>query len=255
MTAPKILLVDDEPNLLLMVGDQLRLEGYDVVTAASGDEALQTLRFQPPDLIVLDISMPGMTGLALLKKLSGPDGAPRYPILIFTARANMEQFFQTTEVEGFLTKASDPTKLLSEVKRILLKTRKIAPPETPPASASKPHRTVLILEDDPTLNMRLKISFSIAGYETLTLTDSHLLSGTLQAHTPHIILLKLILRNTTGADIATSLADYTTAKGIPIILYDSSGIHNPTKKFVNVDKFVPSNVPAELLKATAALLG
>lgn len=256
MTAPKILLVDDEPNLLLMVGDQLRLEGFDVITAASGEEALQTLRLHPPDLIILDISMPGMTGLALLKKLSGPDGMPRYPILVFTARANMEQFFQTAEVEGFLTKASDPSKLISEVKRILLKTRKVPSTEpTSPSPAAKARRIVLILEDEPTLNMRLKVSFSVAGYETITLTDSHLLTETLQARTPDIILLKSILRNTTGSAIASSLSDYTTAKGIRIILYDASGIHQPTDKFVNVDKFVPSNVPADLLKAAAAMLG
>ncbi len=253
MTTARILLIDDEPNLLLVVGDQLRLEGYEVSTARSGDEALQLLRIQPPDLIILDISMPGMTGLALLKKLSGPDGKPRFPILIFTARSNMEQFFQTTSVEGFLSKASDPAQLLTEVKRILLKTRKVVKPEAP--TNPKQRRIVLILEDDPILNMRLKTSFTIAGYETLTITESHSLAETLQNHTPAVILLKSLLAGTTGSAIAASLADYTTARGISIILYDASGINKPGDKFVNVNKFVPSNSPADLLKATATLLG
>ncbi|MEI6515228.1 MAG: response regulator, partial [bacterium] len=169
MTAARILLVDDEPNLLLMVGDQLKIEGYDVVTAITGEDALQALRLQPAHLIILDISMPGMTGLALLKKLSGPDGKPRYPILVFTARSNMEPFFKTTGVEGFLSKDSDPSELLAEVKRILLKTRPLAP--TVVNGNAKPPRVALILEDDPKLNRRLKVSFTVAGYETHTLMD------------------------------------------------------------------------------------
>jgi len=252
MNSPRILLVDDEPNLRLMVGDQLRLEGYEVITASNGDEALQAIRVQPPDLIILDVSMPGMTGLALLKKLSGPDGKPRYPILVFTARSNMEQFFQTTGVEGFLSKASDPTHLLGEVKRILLKNSRPEKKESPPNP--KQRRIIMILEDEPLLNTRLKTSFNIAGYHTITLTDSHGLADALQRQSPAIILLKCVLAGTTGMDIAASLADYTTARGIPIILYDASGIHSAAASFMNVDKFVPSNSPADLLKAVTGML-
>jgi DNA-binding response OmpR family regulator len=252
MTPARILLVDDEPSLLLTVGDLLKLEGYDVTTAQTGEDAILAMRRQTPDLIILDISMPGMTGLALLKKLSGPDGKPHYPILIFSARANMEAFFKTTAVEGFLAKTSDPTQLLAEVKRILLKTRKDA--RTEPQAGSKSRRMVLILEDDPTLNMRMKTSFTIAGYETLTITDGHALAQTLQSHSPSVILLKSLLSGTTGNAIAESLADYTTARGISIILYDASGIHKPGDKFINVTRFIPSNNPADLLKATTALL-
>jgi DNA-binding response OmpR family regulator len=223
-----------------------------VTPAQNGEEALQSLRITTPDLIILDISMPGMTGLALLKKLSGPDGKPRYPILIFTARANMEQFFKTTEVEGFLSKGSDPAQLLAEVRRILLKTRK--PAESTPAAHAHRRRVVLILEHDPTLNMRLRNSFTIAGYEPLMITGSQQLAETLQTHTPAVILLKSVLPGTTGSAIAASLADYTTARGIAVILYDATGIHKPGDTFPNVSKFVPSNSPADLLKATASLL-
>lgn len=252
MNPARILLVDDEPSLCLMVSDQLRLEKYDVVTASSGEEALQAIRIQPPDLIILDISMPGMTGLALLKKLSGPDGKPRYPILVFTARANMGQFFETTGVEGFLSKGSDPAQLTAEVKRILLKTQHTNSPD--PASGSKSRPIVMILENEPLLGTRLKTSFNIAGYQTIVLSDSHALSDALQAHTPAVILLKGILPGMTGADIAVSLADYTTARGIHVILYDNSGIHNQGQSFQNVNKFVPSNTPAALLKAVTSLL-
>lgn len=253
MTPARILLIDDEPNLLLMVGDQLRLEGYEVTTAASGEEALQSLRAQPADLVILDISMPGMTGLALLKKLSGPDGKPRYPILIFTARSNMESFFQTTGVEGFLQKGSDPALLSNEVRRILNKTRAQSRPAAPGGGA-KPRRVVMILEDEPVLGHRLRTSFNIAGYHTITVADSHDLAQALQANPPAIILLKAVLPGTDGIEVAASLADYTAACGIAVVLYDASGLHSPGETFPHVTKFVATNSPAELLKVVASTL-
>lgn len=253
MTPACILLIDDEPALQLTVGDQLRMEGYEVVSAATGDEALQVLRQKPPDLIILDISMPGMSGLTLLKKLSGPDGKPRYPILIFTARANMRPFFSTMSVEGFLAKTSDPTFLLSEVKRILLKTRKATPPSTPSAPGMK--KKIIILEDDPLLRRRIEASFTAAGYEALAISDSGLLTEIIMTKPPALILIKAILRGTTGNTIAASLLDAPGAKGIPIILYDGSGVYKQGDKFINVDRFVASNAPADLLKVVAGMIG
>lgn len=252
MNTANILLVDDEPNLQTMVSDQLRLEGYDVTSAYSGDEALQAMRLKTPDLIILDISMPGMTGLALLKKLSGPDGKPRYPILVFSARSNMEQFFSTTGVEGFLPKTADPNQLSSEVKRILLKTQLAHSPAAEPAA--KARKTIVILEDEPTASMRMKVSFNIAGYHTITVADCHDLAGILQNHTPAIILLKSLLPGTTGSAVAASLRDYTTARRIPILLYDGSGIHKGGTEAPNVTKFIASNTPADLLKTVTSML-
>jgi CheY-like chemotaxis protein len=229
------------------------MEGYDVVGATSGEEALLLLRQTPPDLIILDISMPDMSGLTLLKKLSDPSGKPRYPVLVFTARANMEPFFGTIGVEGFLAKTSDPSLLLLEVKRTILKNKKAFTPNPAPAQGQK--KSLLILEDDPVLSKRLATSFTAAGYEVVTLAESRHLLETLAAHPPSAILLKTILSGTTGPAIAAILADYPQARGIPILLFDGSGIHRQGDKFINVDRFVASSAPADLLKAVAGMIG
>jgi len=253
MNPDRILLIDDEPSLQMTVGDLLRMEGYQVMSATSGDEALQFLRATPPDLIILDISMPGMSGLTLLKKLSDADGKPRYPILVFTARANMEPFFNTMSVEGFLTKASDPARLITEVKRILLKTKKTFTPNNP--SMMRKKKTVVILEDDPLLGTRLKNSFAAAGYDAIAISDPHLVTDTITTHAPAIILIKAILSGTTGSAIAADLANLPGAKGKPIILFDGSGVYQNSHKFINVDRFVASNTPADLLKIVTGLIG
>lgn len=253
MSSARILIIDDEPTLQLTVGDQLRMEGYEVIGATTGDEALQILRQTPPDLIILDISMPGMSGLTLLKKLSGPDGIPRYPILVFTARANMEPFFSTLNVEGFLTKTSDPSLLTSEVKRILLKTQK--PFRLTSLASSKKTKSIVILEDDLLRGKRLETSFVAAGYKAIAIADSRLLGETITAHTPDIILIKAILSGTHGSTLAAALVDYPNAKGIPIVLFDGSGVYQQGNKYINVDRFVASNTPADLLKIVAGIIG
>ncbi len=253
MTPECILLIDDEPTLQLTVGDQLRMEGYEVISATTGEEALQILRQTPPDLIILDISMPSMSGLTLLKKLSDPDGKPRYPILIFTARSNMEPFFNTMSVEGFLTKTSDPSLLISEVKRILLKTHKSLHHSITATPGKK--NSVVILEDVPLLGKRMETSFIAAGYDAIAITDSRILAETITARSPSVILVKTILSGTTGSTLAAALADYPDAQGIPIVLFDSSGVYPQNKQFINVDRFVASNAPADLIKAVAGLLG
>lgn len=251
MTAENILLVDDEPSLQLTVGDQLRLEGYNVLSATSGDEALKILRHTPPDLIILDISMPGMSGLTLLKKISDPSGKPHYPVLVFTARANMEPFFSTMSVDGFLAKTTDPSSLTSEVKRILLKTRKKLSVAAPVPGGKK---RVIILEDTPLLRQRMETAFIAAGYDAAAIADSHLLAEMIHTHKPAVIVIKAILSKTTGNSIAADLADFPEAKGIPIILFDGSGVYKQGDKFMNVDRFVASNTPADLLKAVAGTI-
>lgn len=251
-TPAKILLIDDDPSLLLTVGDQLKLEGYEVTPASSGDQALQVLRSLTPDLIILDISMPGMTGLAFLKKISGPDCRPRYPVLIFTARANMEKFFTETTVEGFLAKTSDPARLLEEVQRIILKYRKATHTEP---EAKLHRRRILVVENDPKLNRRLSCCFSAAGYDTVSLIDPANLLETIHTQHPDIMVINDLLPGISGSSIAANLASFTTASGISIVLYDGSGLHRPDTKFPNVARYVPKQTPPDLLKAVAAVEG
>ena len=245
----KILLVDDDPAVLLTVGDRLRLEGYEVLKAASGDQALGVLRSETPNLIILDITMPGMTGLAFLKKVSMPDGRPRYPVLIFTARSNMQPFFSETSVEGFLAKTSDPQRLIDEIRRILDKTRKGA------STSHTGRRRLLIVEDDSRIAAQLGTFFRSAGFETITLSDSEGLNAAVAERKPEVVLLKEVLPHHNGRAAAVALAQSPAGKNVRVIVYDTSGIHKPDARFPNVDRFVPSHSPADLLKAIGAVTG
>ena len=115
----KILLVDDDANLLAMLGDFLEDEGYEVPRAESGEKALLELRTAAPDLIILDMMMPGIGGMGVLERLALPDGSFRYPVLVLTAKSAMAEYFADKQVDGFLAKPCAPEDLSLEVSRIL----------------------------------------------------------------------------------------------------------------------------------------
>ena len=80
----RVLVVDDDPAVISVLRRGLAYEGFAVDTAASGEDALALARQRPPDLVVLDIMMPGLDGLEVLRRLRAAD--PRLPILMLTAR-------------------------------------------------------------------------------------------------------------------------------------------------------------------------
>jgi CheY-like chemotaxis protein len=81
----KILCVDDDPLILQMLGDVLRLRGYTVVTAADGEAGLDAAMLEHPDLILLDVMMPGIDGFEVCRVLKATDALKNIPVIILTA--------------------------------------------------------------------------------------------------------------------------------------------------------------------------
>ena len=81
---PKLLIVEDEPSILRGLADQFRREGYDVHTAADGNSGYATIRSEKPDLIILDLMLPGLSGYEICRKLRA--GGDQTPVLMLTAR-------------------------------------------------------------------------------------------------------------------------------------------------------------------------
>jgi two-component system response regulator VicR len=79
---PRILIVDDDPNLLVILAEQLRSDGYDVQTARDGDEALRRLSLAWPDLLIIDMLMPRMDGLTLAREVKA---RADLPIIVLSA--------------------------------------------------------------------------------------------------------------------------------------------------------------------------
>lgn len=113
----RILVVDDEKHICELYKSELEDEGYTVTVANSGAEALEAVEGNPPDLIVLDVQMPGMDGIETLEKLLGRDQG--IPIILNTAYSHYREDFTTWGADAYVVKSSDTSKLKREIKRLL----------------------------------------------------------------------------------------------------------------------------------------
>ncbi|WP_083461711.1 response regulator [Thermanaerothrix daxensis] len=123
--AEKILVVDDDLETLRLVGLMLQKQGYHVVTAASGEEGLQVAVREQPDLILLDIMMPGLDGFEVTRRLRQNPETSSIPILIFTAKSQVEDKVEGYEAgaDDYLTKPIHPAELIAHIKALLGRSR------------------------------------------------------------------------------------------------------------------------------------
>jgi DNA-binding NarL/FixJ family response regulator len=119
--AKQLLVVDDDPSLLLAVSETLRAEGYDVQTARRGAEAMVRVAEALPDLIISDIRMPGMDGYALVRNLRASPRSRLVPIIFLTAKDETVDRITgfRTGVDAYVTKPFEPEELVAIVKSIL----------------------------------------------------------------------------------------------------------------------------------------
>ena len=122
--AKKILVVDDEPDVVTYLSTVLKDAGYETLEAANGEEALAQVAAGKPDLITLDITMPEMTGVRTYRTLKEDAALKKIPVIIVTGVSHeFKQFISTrTQVpapEGYLEKPVKPEELVAEVKRLV----------------------------------------------------------------------------------------------------------------------------------------
>ena len=127
--APRLLLVDDDPSLLRLLHLRLESAGYAVDTAESGHAALTRVESHPPDVVITDLKMDGMDGLALLDELQRRQ--PGLPVLLLTAHGTIPDAVQATQggAVAFLTKPVDRQELLRELDRALSVSARAAVPD------------------------------------------------------------------------------------------------------------------------------
>ena len=120
-TPPRILIVDDTPANVHILQASLAANGYDIVTATDGEEALAAVRETQPDLILLDVMMPKMDGFEVCRRLRADASLPFIPIIMVTAKTDPKDVVAGLEAGGdeYLTKPVDQPALVARVKSML----------------------------------------------------------------------------------------------------------------------------------------
>lgn len=205
MDRPKnILIIDDETNLTDMVKFQLSAKGYKVATASNGEEGLQRLTLFEPDLIILDINMPKMGGIEFLEKISTAHGRPRYPILVLTARANLEKTFKDIDVDGFMSKPFDIAHLISKIEEL---------------TAVGRNPLIFVLDrGNRAQAQKIEEVFLNERYDvTVSDTLDSLIQG--KGRKPDFILLEYVQEDMAGAKCVSIIKKTPSLKDVPVIVY------------------------------------
>jgi two-component system alkaline phosphatase synthesis response regulator PhoP len=126
MANEKILVVDDEEDILELLKFKLSREGYQVTCAASGEEALHCVRSEPPDLIVLDLMLPGIDGIEVARELKNDFTTKSIPIVMLTAKGEEADIVTGLELgaDDYITKPFSPRILTARVKAVLRRREK-----------------------------------------------------------------------------------------------------------------------------------
>ncbi len=120
-SAPRILVVDDEDDLLELLRYNLTREGYQVTCVATGEDALRNVRRQAPDLIVLDLMLPAIDGLEVCRRLKGESKTRDIPIIMLTAKSEESDIVAGLEhgADDYIAKPFSPRVLMARVKALL----------------------------------------------------------------------------------------------------------------------------------------
>ncbi|HEX6068981.1 MAG TPA: response regulator, partial [Longimicrobiaceae bacterium] len=205
--ASTILVIDDDVDAREMVRRILAQEGYHVVTAASGEEGLRLAREIRPDVVTLDVIMPGPDGWAVLTAFKNSPILGSIPVVMLTVLEHRNVAY-TLGASEFLTKPVDRDELLEAIRRQL----------------QERQDTVLVVEDDPDTRARLRKGLTRGGLVVLEAENGGVALDRLRDRTPGLILLDLLMPHLDGFQFIERLAGEVRWHSIPVIVLTAKDI-------------------------------
>ena len=173
----KVLIADDEPDILEILKYNLVGEGYEVITAKDGDEALEKARRTMPDLIILDVMMPEMNGFDVAAILKNDPQTMDIPIIVLSIVQDKARGFRIG-VDRYLTKPIDTAQLFSEVGLLL--------------EQGKSKKKVMVVDEDSTAVRTLTDVLQAKGYQVVESDGKELVEKAI-LNQPDIIILNSVL--------------------------------------------------------------
>jgi DNA-binding response OmpR family regulator len=122
--AKKVLIIEDDPAISRLVDFSLKNEGYETATASNGLDGIRKAKYETPDLVILDVMLPGMDGFEICHRLRTESDTEKLPILMFSAKA--QEIDKTTGIkvgaDDYLPKPAAPEEIIKRVEKLLAKT-------------------------------------------------------------------------------------------------------------------------------------
>jgi two-component system, cell cycle response regulator len=227
----KVLVVDDQPVNVEVLGTQLSAAGYEVIRAYSGEEALALAAETKPDIILLDILMPGLSGYDVTARIKGDPALQSTPVVLITVLEGVDDKVQglNAGADDFLSRPVNPLELQARI-RSLVKLKRLqdelaqknreTPPSPGPLTEEKPaaKKTILIVEDGNAAALFTRTIVEKAGYESVLAKNGTEAKAILSKAIPDLILLDLLLPDADGLELLREIRSFPAMDQTPVII-------------------------------------
>ena len=250
-----ILLVEDNDSIIVQLKDILELQGYRILEAHNGQQALEQIARKIPDAMILDLMMPGVDGFGVLKRIREEKKTEFLPVIILTAKFVTKEelaFLKHNGIHQLIRKGDiNKDQLLNEIAAMLQVGSKLAKArpseEAKPVKSSAP--TILVVEDNPDNILTIK---ALIDDRCLVLEAVDGRKGFEMAvlHRPELILLDIALPEMSGTELLKSLRKEHALRHIPVIAVTSCAMQGDRENFLafGFDGYLSKPIDRELFE-------
>jgi len=215
--SPLVLVIDDDPATRDLLRRFLGAEGYRVLTAATGDEGLRLVRTERPDVVTLDVLMPGINGWAVLTTLKADAELAEIPVVVLSILDDRDVGY-TLGAADYLTKPIDRDRLLTVLRRHC------------PRDSAAP---LLVVEDEPGTREMLRRMLEREGWSVEVASNGRVGLERLAARLPALILLDLMMPEMDGFELIAVLRERPEWRAIPIVVVTARDISEAERRQLN----------------------
>jgi len=213
----KILVIDDEPAIADLIKINLEADGYEVDTALDGMEGIEKAKASPPDVITLDVLMPGMNGFQVMELLKKNPGTADIPVIFISIveGPQKDRGFHLGAVD-FLTKPIEYGELLKSLKKI----------ESSIGKVTGVKKEVLVIDDERDVANLIKVNLEDQGYDVFVAYNGPDAIAIARERKPEVIMLDLAMPGMDGFSVMKVLKQDKETEHIPIIVltgHDTKG--------------------------------
>ena len=214
-TAPKILVVDDDEHILQLLRHHLEREGYRVLTAQCGEDALRLARSEQPALITLDILLGEVDGFEVLEDLKKDPATAGIPVIIASIVPDAETRGLALGATSYISKPFKEQQVLSEVRAVL---------SSLGAGGNGQFNRVLVVDDDRHIVEWLREALGNSGFTVQGAYNGREALALAREHAPDLILLDLKMPDMDGYEVIRNLRREQTTRSIPVIVITGSSL-------------------------------
>jgi CheY-like chemotaxis protein len=212
-------MIDDDPSARQLLGRMLQKEGFRVLEAASGEAGIELARVQRPDVITLDVLMPGLDGWGVLAVLKSDTALSTIPVVMVTITDDRQLGFSLGAVE-YLSKPIDRAQLGAVVARY----------KREPAAGTSPH--VLVVEDDQPTRAMLRRTLEKEGWNVREAANGRAGLEQVNAESPALILLDLMMPEMDGFEFLDGLRSHA-APAPPVVVITAKELTDQDRQRLN----------------------